>query len=143
MAIPVSPTVPTASTAHALALTKEKFVSLVTFRKDGRSVPTPVWFAEDGGKLYVYTGATSGKVKRIRATGKVTVAACDRQGKVTGPVYDATARLLPMSDKTKVDTLLNKKYGLQKRLFAFVMGAARLVRRGPEGENAYIEITLA
>jgi len=142
MAIPASPIVPTASTAHALALTKEKFVSLVTFRKDGRSVPTPVWFAEDGGKLYVYTVETSGKVKRIRATNKVTVAACDRRGKVTGPVYDATAHLLPISDKAKVDTLLNKKYGLQKRLIAFVMGAARLVRRGPKGGNAYIEITL-
>lgn len=130
-------------TSTAQILAKEKFISLVTFRKDGRGVPTPVWFAEDAGKLYVYTGSTSGKVKRIRATSKVTVAACDRQGKVTGPVHDATARLLSMSDKAKVDALLNKKYGVQKRLFAFVMGAVSVVRRGPKNENAYIEITPA
>lgn len=130
------------ATATARTLAKARYISLTTFRKDGRGVPTPVWFAEEGGNLYVYTSMNTGKAKRIRATGKVTVAACDHRGKVTSPAYDANARLLPASDGPRIDALLNKKYGLQKRLVNLTMRVARLVRRGPSGEDAYIEITL-
>jgi uncharacterized protein len=41
-------------------------VSITTFRRDGRAVPTPVWFAVDGGELLTLTPPDSGKVKRIR-----------------------------------------------------------------------------
>ena len=43
----------------------EAYVSLVSFRRDGREVPTAVWIAPDGEDLVVYTNAKSGKVKRI------------------------------------------------------------------------------
>ncbi|HEX7928898.1 MAG TPA: PPOX class F420-dependent oxidoreductase, partial [bacterium] len=66
------------------ALVKAQFINLVTFRKDGREVPTPVWFAELDGKLYAYTLREAGKLKRIRANGRVKVAPCDMRGKVLG-----------------------------------------------------------
>jgi len=44
----------------------KKYVSLVSFRKNGAAVPTPVWFGEKDGKLYVMTRSDSGKYKRIR-----------------------------------------------------------------------------
>ena len=44
----------------------QKYVSLVTFRKNGVPVYTPLWFAEQDGKLYVQTRNDSGKYKRIR-----------------------------------------------------------------------------
>src|SRR5882762_5846088 len=38
---------------------------LVTYRRDGTPVPTPVWAAQAGGVLYVRTERGSGKVKRL------------------------------------------------------------------------------
>jgi len=35
------------------AIQNQKYISLTTFRKNGTGVPTPVWFGEDSGKLYV------------------------------------------------------------------------------------------
>ncbi len=31
------------------------YMSLATYRRDGREVRTPVWFAEGEGKLYVFS----------------------------------------------------------------------------------------
>ncbi|MEV5447304.1 PPOX class F420-dependent oxidoreductase, partial [Streptomyces sp. NPDC052644] len=58
-------------------LAAEKYVLLTTFRKDGRAVSTPVWAVRDDDTLAVWTVADSGKVKRIRRDGTVTVAPCD------------------------------------------------------------------
>lgn len=132
------------STKAAQALTGEMYILLTTFRKDGRAVPTPMWFAAEGNNLYIYTSAVSGKVKRIRNSGRVTVAASNNRGtKLKGPTYEATARLLPASDGPRVDTLLRRKYGFQKRLFEFMEAVARRFgARRLGGVQAYIEITL-
>jgi len=127
--------------ARVAALTNEKYLSLTTYRKDGRAVPTAVWFAVDGDELLVYTGAQSGKVKRIRNNVEVTVAPCDRSGKVSNEAFPATARLLPASDAARVTRLLNKKYGLAKRLIAAVQWIGRTVLRRKNAGNAYLAIT--
>jgi len=36
------------------ALKRQKYVSLTTFRKNGKPVSTPMWFVEEDGKLYVW-----------------------------------------------------------------------------------------
>src|SRR5450432_4713756 len=76
----------------------QKYVSLVTLRKNGAEVKTPVWFAEEGGKLYVMTRSDSGKYKRIRNNPQVKLAPCTMRGKITGPDFAATARILPPED---------------------------------------------
>ena len=60
-----------------------KYISLTTFRKTGQAVPTPVWFGEDDGKLYVMSRSDSGKSKRVRNNPQVRVAPCTMRGKVT------------------------------------------------------------
>jgi PPOX class probable F420-dependent enzyme len=45
---------------------KQKYISLATFRKSGVAVHTPIWFAEENGRLYLMTSSKSGKYKRIR-----------------------------------------------------------------------------
>ena len=60
----------------------EQFVSLTTFRRSGEAVSTPVWIARDGDDLVVTTPAMSGKVKRLRNSGRVEMRPCDRMGKV-------------------------------------------------------------
>src|SRR3954451_24508357 len=115
------------------SLDGEAFISLVTFRKNGDPVPTVVWFAEVGDRLYAYTGSTSGKVKRIRHMAQVELAACDRRGRVHGPVLSGVARVLPPSETAPVEKALNRKYPA-KRLFNLVR---RLGRGAPA---AYLEI---
>ena len=61
----------------------QRYISLATFRKNGAAVHTPVWFAEEGGKLYVMTSDTTGKYKRIRNNSQVRIAPCTIRGKLT------------------------------------------------------------
>jgi PPOX class probable F420-dependent enzyme len=65
-----------------LELGDESFVLLTTFRKTGVGVPTTVWIARDGDSLLVITPSESGKVKRLRNSGRVTLQASGRMGKV-------------------------------------------------------------
>ncbi len=105
-----------------------KYLSLETFRRDGRGVRTPVWFAQDDGRLYVYTEADSFKIKRIRNNPRVRVAPCDMRGRVDGRWVDGTARLLDAAGSRRTHELLRAKYGLLKRaadLGARLRGHAR------------------
>ena len=96
----------------------QQYLNLETFRKNGESMKTPVWFVEDGEILYVITMANSGKVKRIRNNERVNVAACKMNGKVNGTWVSARAREITDQDiATKVASILEKKYGLIKKLF--------------------------
>ena len=92
----------------------QKYISLTTFRKTGVAVRTPVWFAEGHGKLYVMTRSDSGKYKRIRNNSSVKVAPCTARGKVTGPDFDATARILPQEQWPAAKQLINRKYWLAR-----------------------------
>jgi uncharacterized protein len=112
----------------------QEFMSLTTFRKSGKAVLTPVWFAESGGKLYVKTDPTSGKVKRIRNNPAVTVAACKYNGVLTGPAVEARAIILPPEKHPDAEQVLNRKYGLKKRLFELVIMPRRK-------QAAFLEIT--
>lgn len=88
-----------------------KYISLITFRKSGAAVPTPVWFAEQGGRLYVMTRSDSGKYKRIRNQPQVRVAPCTVRGRITGPEIAATAAILP-ADNPVARPVLAGKYWL-------------------------------
>src|SRR5436305_13761551 len=70
-------------------LSPYEFVLLTTFRKSGVGVPTAMRFAHEQGKLYMVTGRTAGKIKRIRNNGRVLVAPCDLMGKMLGARLEA------------------------------------------------------
>jgi PPOX class probable F420-dependent enzyme len=93
------------------AITRAKYVLLTTFKRDGSAVPTPVWAAEDDGALLIWTPRESGKVKRIRRSGRVTVAPCTMRGKPTGAVVEANAALLDAAGTAKVQQAIGRKYG--------------------------------
>jgi PPOX class probable F420-dependent enzyme len=98
-------------------LRPQRYVSLATFRRDGREVRTPVWFAEVGGQFYVFTAGDSGKVKRLRASRRARVAACDARGGVHGPWHDATARIVDDPPSiARAHAAMQSKYGWQVRL---------------------------
>ncbi len=88
------------------------YIDLVTFRRSGVGVHTPVWFAQAGGKLYVMTRSDSGKMKRIRNNPRVEVAACSARGRRLGPATSATARLAP--DQPAGRSAIRRKYSLAR-----------------------------
>ena len=92
---------------------EEKYVSLVTFRRDGTAVATAVWFTAMGDEFGVITETNVGKVKRIRNNPQVTVQVCDMSGNVSvdSPVLSATARLVTGDDAVRVRKAVGKKYG--------------------------------
>jgi PPOX class probable F420-dependent enzyme len=92
------------------AIRGQKYISLATFRKSGAKVATPVWFGEDGEKLYVMTRSDMGKTKRVRNNPQVTVAPCSIRGKVTGPESAATVRILPQEEQAHARQTINRKY---------------------------------
>jgi PPOX class probable F420-dependent enzyme len=95
----------------------QKYISLATFRKNGIAVQTPVWFGEKNDKLYIVTRADSGKYKRIRNNPQVRVASCTIRGKITGPEFAATARILPSEDWPMAQKTVSKKYWLSRLNF--------------------------
>jgi PPOX class probable F420-dependent enzyme len=99
---------------------RQKYLNLETFRRNGASLKTPVWFVQDGETIFVQTVANSGKVKRIRNNGHVNVVPCKMDGTPTSMWVPANAREIVDAETAKnVDRLLNKKYGLVKKMFAF------------------------
>ncbi|MEU6082767.1 PPOX class F420-dependent oxidoreductase [Streptomyces sp. NPDC047108] len=121
-------------------LGRSPYVSLVTHRRDGTPVATPVWAATDGERLYVWTRSDSGKVKRIRNSGRVTVTPCDARGHVAegAAVVDGEAELLDADGLRRVRQLLTRKYGWR---FRIVDGGGALVRLGKRPHTG-IAITL-
>jgi uncharacterized protein len=117
----------------------EKHVSLATYRRNGIEVKTPVWIAKVAQRYYVFSAGDAGKVKRIRATSRVRLAACDVRGNVRSSWIEANARIVQDPALiTEVRKALRAKYGLLMRLLDFVAAmTGRLPRR------AYIEIELS
>lgn len=98
--------------------TKQKYLNLETYRKNGECMDTPVWFVQEGESFYVITKANSGKVKRIRNNGRVNIAACKMDGKLVGKWVAAQAHQVADPELSqKVDRLLDQKYGLLKKMF--------------------------
>jgi hypothetical protein len=96
------------------AIRGQKYISLITFRKNGAAVATPVWFGEDAGKLYVMTRSAMGKTKRIRNNPQVRVAPCTIRGKITGQEFAASARILPLEEQSYARHTINRKYLLAR-----------------------------
>jgi PPOX class probable F420-dependent enzyme len=122
-------------------LDKEKCMSLTTFRKTGEAVITPMWFAESKGIIYLGTGVNAGKLKRIRHTERVTLAACTMSGKVTGSEIEGLARVVSEPQEvSEAQTALSKKYGLTRSLYYFILNAISTIRRKPPMQEVYMAI---
>ena len=67
---------------------KTKYLSLETYRKNGISVRTPVWFVVEDKDFFVITKSETGKVKRLRNNPKVRISPCNFRGKIKGKWVD-------------------------------------------------------
>jgi PPOX class probable F420-dependent enzyme len=101
-----------------------------TYRKTGKPVATPLWFAEEKDTIYIYSLANAGKVKRIRNNPNVKIVPCDFGGKPKGEWVEAKARILDERGAALGHELLIKKYGWKKRIgdvFSKLMQRQRVV----------------
>jgi PPOX class probable F420-dependent enzyme len=117
-------------------LANQQFINLTTFRKNGAPVSTPVTFAQYNAKLYVVTGVTTGKIKRLRHTSRVELGPCDSQGTMLGPTLAGQARILSR------DEAAHLKPHLKLHAPAVLMFVFNLLRDLRQGGNIYLEISL-
>jgi PPOX class probable F420-dependent enzyme len=104
---------------------KQKYLNIETVRKNGQAVKTPVWFAQDGETLLIWTQADSGKAKRIRRNSKVRVVPSTMAGEPVGKWINATASADDSPEAIKyVSEKFSKKYGMQFSMFG-LLGKAR------------------
>lgn len=115
------------------------YLNLVTFRKSGDAVKTPVWFCHDDTNLYILSAGEAGKVKRLRNSSRAEIAPCTYSGKVTGEWIPATATLISEPEEIKhALQCFDKKYGWQMRSFNFFSSLG-----GRINKRAYIRVTVA
>src|SRR5689334_4418573 len=116
-------------------LDKYPFINLVTYRRSGVAVPTPVWFKVAGDHIYAQTYITAGKVKRIRHTARVTIWPSDIRGNPIGSRFEAVARIIEDQPTQELaESLLQGKYGDKRTIFLQQIGV------DPAG-RVYLELT--
>lgn len=122
------------------------YISFSTFRKNGNTVETPVWFApsisqestEDKNSYYIFSAGEAGKVKRLRNFSRSRIAPCTVTGRILGGWHDSEAVILESVEPIKTaHAALIKHYGWQMRLLDI---SSKL--SGKFNKRAYIKVTL-
>ena len=118
-----------------------KYLSVISFKRDGTGVATPVWFVTENGRALVKTDAGSGKVKRISRNAGVMIAPCTATGRLRGEPMPARAELLPDSDINHVDQLMARKYRVDKVVILPLYRAVQRLR-GIRAESAGVALAI-
>lgn len=108
-------------------IARHKRALLLTYRRDGTPVPTPVWAAPGGeGLLYVRSERASGKLKRLRNDDRLLVAPCTVRGKPLGAPFEARARVLAPAEEHLAERALVARYGFGREMFERTMDLLRV-----------------
>lgn len=121
-------------------LARARYLRLITFRKAGEPVATPIWFALVGNRAYAMSDGNAGKIKRIRHTSRVLVAPCDYRGRPTGTEIAAAAALIvDPAERAAAERALRDRYGWQWRALAW-FGERRRRRAGTPDPRVFLTI---
>jgi len=88
-----------------------RYINLESYKKNGEPKQTPVQSLEHDGLVYVRTGPTTWKVKRIRRNPRVRVALSDRRGNPVGAWVEGEAHMLEGQDREGMLKVFRKEYG--------------------------------
>lgn len=92
--------------------------AIVSFRRDGTPVSTPVWFAVADGRVVFRSLASGVKLKRIANNPRVLVAPCTRRGRPTGPAFEGRARVLTEANaQAAAERAIQARFGVGRRLY--------------------------
>lgn len=126
-------------TAAIPPLATARYVLLTTFRRSGVGVPTPFGALHRDGKLYCFTDARSGKVKRIRREPRVEVAPCTQRGAPLAPAVSGRARILEGAEAAEIASAFDE---LWTRQFGIMWRVGKAIERLRRMERAAIEIVV-
>jgi PPOX class probable F420-dependent enzyme len=117
------------------ALRGHKYALVVTFKRSGEPVPTPVWFGlDEQGRLYFRSEPRTAKVRRLRNEPHVRIAPCSMRGKPAGPTVEGRARLLPAEENAPAEAAIRSNYGLGRRIYEAPIDRSSL-------EMVYVEVS--
>lgn len=130
-----------------MTLADEKYLLLVTYRRNGTAVPSPVWAIPlDSGKIGFWTSSGSGKAKRLAHTARVTVQPCDGRGKVKAGSQQTsgTATLVTGAELETIRQGIVAKYGFMTKVTKLLGTIGGIVKRNriPYGDRGVV-ITLS
>jgi PPOX class probable F420-dependent enzyme len=108
--------------------------TVVSYRRSGEPVATPVWFGVDDGRVYFRSLDGAAKLKRIARNPSVLVAPCTPRGKPTAPAFAGRARILPPAEADQAERVIQANYGPGRRAYEWAIrdAAARYVEVVPD-----------
>jgi uncharacterized protein len=118
------------------SLEGHKYCLLVTYKRSGEPVPTPVWFGLAEGSVYIRSEADAAKVARIRRDPRARLAPCTVRGKPLGPPTEGRARVLTRPEQARAEAALQANYGRGRRAYEGLADAFGV-------QGVYIEIAPA
>ena len=85
-----------------------RYCVLISYRRDGTAVASPLWFGLGDGRLYVRTGA---------ATAKLRVAPSTVRGTPLGPPFVGRAQILDRSEEPNAERAIRANYRWFRRIY--------------------------
>lgn len=110
-----------------------QYVSITSFRANGKGVSNPVWISDQGdGTLGFTTASASHKVARLRNDPRITLTPCDIRGKVEtdADTLSGTATVVTGTAFERVRDNQAAKYGVQFTAMGLLDKAGKLLRKG-------------
>ncbi|WP_051471203.1 PPOX class F420-dependent oxidoreductase [Patulibacter minatonensis] len=113
------------------------FCLLTSFRTDGRSVATPMWFGVADGRVHLRSEARDAKVRRILRDPRVLLCTCGVRGRPTGPVMAGRAAVLRDAGAVRAaEESLRGGNGAARRVYgmtrALILDPAYIEVRAPD-----------
>lgn len=126
------------------ALFPGRYLSVMSFKRDGTGVATPVWFVSDGRRLFALSDLHSAKVRRMRRNPGVLVAPCVVDGKLRSEPVPAHVEVLTATPELeRVQKLLIERYKISYRLVMLIYRLGRSLRGQPSvADGAALAITV-
>jgi uncharacterized protein len=110
---------------------------VVTFKRSGEPVPTPVNVGlDDDGRLYFRCEPHVAKLRRIARDPHVRVGPCNMRGKPTGPMAEGRARVVPAEEQEHAARVVASNWSAPMRVFERTGDRIGL-------DTAYVEVTPA
>jgi len=125
-------------------LDSAKYVSFVTYKKDGTPVATPVWVVPFEGGYAFTTEPNAYKVRRLRNDARATLTVCDMRGKISegATTHIGSAVVLSKDDAEKVSKLIEKKYSIGTKLLGVMSFVRKILGKGSTAGDGAIKVTL-
>ena len=129
----------------AADLDSAKYVSFVTYKKDGTPVAAPVWVVPFQGGYAFTTDPDSFKIKRLRNDARATLTVCNARGKIVegAVVHIGAAVVLDEDDAEEVARLISKKYVIGTKLLGIYSFVKKIKGSGSTAGDAAIKVTLS